>query len=60
MEHDLFGKPVSTFPDHALGRGKILGRVSGAEDARAGGRAIGEPGNADINEMLFPPARQEF
>jgi hypothetical protein len=19
MEHDLFGKPVSTFPDHALG-----------------------------------------
>ncbi len=21
MEHDLIGKPVSTFPDHALGRG---------------------------------------
>jgi hypothetical protein len=21
MEHDLFGKPVSTFPDHALGAG---------------------------------------
>jgi hypothetical protein len=20
MEHDLFGKPVSTFPDHALNR----------------------------------------
>jgi hypothetical protein len=20
MEHDLFGKPVSTFPDHALGK----------------------------------------
>jgi hypothetical protein len=19
LEHDLFGKPVSTFPDHALG-----------------------------------------
>jgi hypothetical protein len=27
FEHDLFGKPVSTFPDHALGislSGKIL------------------------------------
>jgi hypothetical protein len=22
FEHDLFGKPVSTFPDHALGAGK--------------------------------------
>jgi hypothetical protein len=25
IEHDLFGKPVSTFPDHALGRRGIHG-----------------------------------
>jgi hypothetical protein len=24
MEHDLVGKPVSTFPDHALGWNMIL------------------------------------
>jgi hypothetical protein len=25
MEHDLFGKPASTFPDHALAFRQILG-----------------------------------
>jgi hypothetical protein len=29
MEHDLFGKPVSTFPDHALKR--IRACLAGAE-----------------------------
>jgi hypothetical protein len=26
FEHDLFGKPVSTFPDHALGTTKEKSR----------------------------------
>jgi hypothetical protein len=26
LEHDLFGKPVSTFPDHALERMKLMTR----------------------------------
>src|SRR3954451_10671267 len=34
FEHDLFGKPVPTFPDHALGRGP---RVA---DQRQCGRGI--------------------
>jgi hypothetical protein len=24
LEHDLFGKPVATFPDHALGSSMML------------------------------------
>jgi hypothetical protein len=31
FEHDLFGKPVSTFPDHAL-RGSIEMRSQGREE----------------------------
>ena len=33
FEHDLFGKPVSTFPDHALGRVLINQSVVSASDA---------------------------
>ena len=31
MEHDLFGKPVSTFPDHALGYTFPIALVASAE-----------------------------
>jgi hypothetical protein len=29
FEHDLFGKPVSTFPDHALIRNVLVAGVAG-------------------------------
>jgi hypothetical protein len=29
LEHDLFGKPVSTFPDHALERGTVSAQEPG-------------------------------
>jgi hypothetical protein len=28
MEHDLFGKPVTTFPDHARDHGVLSGRAA--------------------------------
>src|SRR6266700_5079237 len=27
LEHNLFGKPVPTFPDHALGAKRVLGNI---------------------------------
>src|SRR5882762_3256500 len=38
FEHDLFGKPVPTFPDHALGRPHQLQRRRQPEAALAGKR----------------------
>jgi hypothetical protein len=31
MEHDLFGKPVPTFPDHALAQNKLPAREKAAD-----------------------------
>jgi hypothetical protein len=38
FEHDLFGKPVSTFPDHALIGQRLIGR------RLEGGRGQSVPG----------------
>src|SRR5437588_12715989 len=40
MEHDLFGKPVSTFPDHALDGGSVCRTYSLEFIASAGPRVI--------------------
>jgi hypothetical protein len=46
FEHDLFGKPVPTFPDHALSSGRVAlhaagigGSATAAADLRGGGQA---------------------
>jgi hypothetical protein len=43
IEHDLFGKPASTFPDHALGnlrRRSVRRLVIKAQEARASANVI--------------------
>ena len=48
MEHDLFGKPASTFPDHAL----KLATDQPVEAASAASGAAQEP-CWDLIELLF-------
>src|ERR1700736_5973492 len=65
FEHDLFGKPVPTFPDHALPSGRIALHAAGigggappAADLRGRGQAALRPVRADLQDMT--PALQFF
>jgi hypothetical protein len=39
VEHDLFGKPASTFPDHALAEHDLFGKPASTFPDHALGRA---------------------
>ena len=52
MEHDLFGKPVSTFPDHALTKWIYEAHLSGGHVSSAVmGLIAGGKDIAIVNEM---------
>src|SRR5258708_18716612 len=59
----LSGKPVPTFPDHALSTGRVAlhaagigGSTTAAADLRGGGEAAFRPVGAGLHDM--PPALQ--
>jgi hypothetical protein len=60
FEHDLFGKPVSTFPDHALERGTVSAQEPGIKAmglrirARNGERSFLHPPLEGENEKPCP------
>ncbi len=49
IEHDLFGKPLHTFPDHALSRRKRLG-AGRIEQAHAPGDDLDDPVALELGE----------
>src|ERR1700730_6746408 len=61
----FFGKPVPTFPDHALASSRVALHATGigcgtsaAADLRCGGQAAFRPVGADLDEM--PAASQRI
>ena len=52
FEHDLFGKPVPTFPDHALAAALVRLSLIGAH-AKAIRTPTGTPLCDDVAELLF-------
>jgi hypothetical protein len=58
FEHDLFGKPVATFPDHALGTGRFnFLKMAKGEENFPGLIAVGRPhdGGCGIDKTLREP-----
>src|ERR1700704_2907217 len=58
FEHDLFGKPASTFPDHASSPGRVAlhaarigGGATAAAEFRGGGEAALRPVGAGLHDM---------
>jgi hypothetical protein len=59
IEHDLFGKPLHTFPDHALdqpGRRPIQGSISHNEFCNSGVATVLRAGN--FQNALAPSKRE--
>ena len=62
MKRDLFGKPVSTFPDHALGRGRPrLNRRDNSKTGMAGpGPAMTNHTQSKAHALLQAPRDQKL